>query len=103
MKESLKKSLGLHIVVHLLFIIDVPFFWNRDMTISQVPIIVDLNQVKISEMTNLPPKAKMGAEGIIKLLEEIDLVQLEEELKNELEVSHSSQKRKKVVKRLKIV
>ncbi len=62
MKESLKKSLGLHIVVLLLFIIDVPFFWNRDMTISQVPIIVDLNQVKISEMTNLPPKAKMGAE-----------------------------------------
>ena len=48
-------------------------------------------------------EAKMGAEGIIKLLEEIDLVQLEEELKNELEVSQSSQKRKKVVKRLKIV
>jgi DNA-directed RNA polymerase subunit beta' len=45
----------------------------------------------------------MGAEGIIKLLEEIDLERLEEELKNELEVSQSSQKRKKVVKRLKIV
>ena len=48
-------------------------------------------------------EAKMGAEGIIKLLEEIDLARLEEELKNELEVSQSSQKRKKVVKRLKIV
>ena len=48
-------------------------------------------------------EAKMGAEGIIKLLEEINLEKLEEELKNELEVSQSSQKRKKVVKRLKIV
>ena len=27
-----------------------------------MPIIVDLNNVKISEMTNLPPKAKMGKE-----------------------------------------
>ena len=43
-------------------------------------------------------EAKMGAEGIIKLLEEINLEKLEEELKNELEVSQSSQKRKKVVK-----
>ena len=32
------------------------------MTIEQVPIIVDLNNVKISEMTNLPPKAKRGPE-----------------------------------------
>ena len=27
-----------------------------------MPIIVDLNDVKISEMTNLPPKAKFGDE-----------------------------------------
>ncbi len=37
------------------------FWWNRT-TPSQVPIIVDLKDVKISEMTNLPPKAKFGEE-----------------------------------------
>lgn len=62
MKNSLYKSLGLHLAVLLIFLIDVPYFWRRNMTIDQVPIIVDLNQVKISEMTNLPPKAKRGAE-----------------------------------------
>lgn len=62
MKQSVYKSLGLHLIVFLMLVIDVPLFWHRDMTISQVPIIVDLNQVKISEMTNLPPKAKMGKE-----------------------------------------
>lgn len=62
MKQSLYKSLALHFTVFLLFVIDVPFFWHRNMTISQVPIIVDLNDVKISEMTNLPPKAKFGEE-----------------------------------------
>jgi len=40
----------------------VPAFWRKDLVIDQVPIIVDLNDVKISEMTNLPPKAKMGEE-----------------------------------------
>ena len=47
--------------------------------------------------------AKMGAEGILKLLEEIDLKKLEQELENEMEIVNSSQKRKKIVKRLKIV
>ena len=47
--------------------------------------------------------AKMGAEGILKLLEEIDLKKLENELENEMDVVNSSQKRKKIVKRLKIV
>lgn len=62
MKNSLYKSMGLHLAVLLIFIIDVPYFWRRNMTLDQVPIIVDLNEVKISEMTNLPPKAKRGAE-----------------------------------------
>ena len=47
--------------------------------------------------------AKMGAEGILKLLEEIDLNVLERELENEMDTVSSSQKRKKVIKRLKIV
>ncbi len=62
MKESLYKSLALHVVVFLLIIIDLPFSWFHKPVISQVPIIVDLNQVKISEMTNLPAKAKFGKE-----------------------------------------
>jgi len=47
--------------------------------------------------------AKMGAEGILKLLEEIDLNVLESELENEMDTVSSSQKRKKIIKRLKIV
>ena len=43
-------------------VVDLPLFWHNKTTLNQVPIIVDLNNVKISEMTNLPPKAKMGKE-----------------------------------------
>ena len=45
----------------------------------------------------------MGAEGILKLLESIDLEKLRDELENELADANSAQKRKKLVKRLKIV
>lgn len=63
MKSSLYKSLALHIAVVILFTLNLPLFWsNKKTTISQVPIIVDLKDVKISEMTNLPPKAKTGKE-----------------------------------------
>lgn len=63
MNKSLKKSIVLHMVVFLLCVIDLPLFWNNRATPGQVPIIVDLKDVKISEMTNLPPKAKMGEEN----------------------------------------
>ena len=62
MKQSLYKSLALHFVVFLLIMVDIPLFWHNKTTLNQVPIIVDWNNVKISEMTNLPPKAKMGKE-----------------------------------------
>lgn len=62
MKQSLYKSLALHFVVFLLIMVDIPLFWHNKTTLNQVPIIVDLNNVKISDMTNLPPKAKMGKE-----------------------------------------
>ncbi len=62
MKSALYKSLALHAVVFLLFAIDLPLFWHEDMTLSQPPIIVDLEQVKISEITNLPSKAKFADE-----------------------------------------
>lgn len=47
--------------------------------------------------------AKMGAEAILRLLDDLDLPVLREELEKELEDVNSSQKRKKVAKRLKIV
>lgn len=62
LNTPLKKSIALHLIVFILCVVDLPlFFWNRP-NVGQVPIIVDLKDVKISEMTNLPPKAKMGAE-----------------------------------------
>ena len=47
--------------------------------------------------------AKMGAEAILRLLDDLNLPVLREELEKELEDVNSSQKRKKVAKRLKIV
>lgn len=63
MKKALYKSLALHLLVLIIFVIDMPLLWHRDDPFRQVPIIVDLNKVKISEMTNLPPKAKKGKEA----------------------------------------
>lgn len=60
MNKALKKSAILHVVVFVLMIIDMPLFWSNRATLNQVPIIVDLKDIKISEMTNLPPKAKIG-------------------------------------------
>lgn len=45
----------------------------------------------------------IGAEAIRKLLTEIDLVELDKELRDELKVAVSDTKRKKLVKRLKVV
>ena len=47
--------------------------------------------------------AKMGAEGVLALLEEIDLFELEKTLQGEMDTEHSTQKRRKVIKRLKVV
>ena len=62
MNTSLKKSIALHLAVFIICLVDLPLFWWNKPTVGQVPIIVDLKDVKISEMTNLPPKAKMGDE-----------------------------------------
>jgi DNA-directed RNA polymerase subunit beta' len=47
--------------------------------------------------------AGIGAEAVRELLEEVNLVQLDEELRTELKLSVSETKRKKIVKRLKVV
>lgn len=62
MNTALKKSIALHLAVFIVCLVDLPLFWWNKPTIGQVPIIVDLKDVKISEMTNLPPKAKFGQE-----------------------------------------
>lgn len=62
MKNGLKKSLALHLIVVAIWMVEFPMFWWNKTPASQVPIIVDLQDVKISEMTNLPPKAKVGDE-----------------------------------------
>ncbi len=62
MNTPLKKSIALHIVAFLICVIDLPLFWSNRPTEGQVPIIIDLKDVKISEMTNLPPKAELGKE-----------------------------------------
>ncbi len=61
MNKYLKQSIALHIAVFLLFIIDLPN-WHHDLTLGSAPIIVDLSQVRIDEMTNLPAKAEFGPE-----------------------------------------
>lgn len=62
MTSGLKKSIALHLLILILWVVDVPMFWWNRTQPSQVPIIVDLKDVNISEMTNLPPKAKFGKE-----------------------------------------
>ncbi len=61
MNKYLKQSIALHIAVFLLFMIDLPN-WHHDLTLGSAPIIVDLSQVRIDEMTNLPAKAEFGPE-----------------------------------------
>ena len=62
MKKYLYRSIALHIAVFIVFVMDLPLFFKPKMTIGQAPIIVDLKDVKLGEMTNLPPKAVFGEE-----------------------------------------
>lgn len=87
LNTPLKKSIALHVVVFILCVVDLPlFFWNRS-NVGQVPIIVDLKDVKISEMTNLPPKAKMGKEdkAASKIKRKIEKKYTKEEVKEKSE------------------
>lgn len=62
MNRYLYRSIGLHIAVFLVFILDLPWFFKPEITMGQAPIIVDLKDIKLAEMTNLPPKAVFGEE-----------------------------------------
>lgn len=62
MKKYFYRSVALHIAVFIIFVIDMPNLFKPKMTVGQAPIIVDLKDVKLAEMTNLPPKAVFGEE-----------------------------------------
>lgn len=62
MKKYLYRSIALHIAAFVVLVIDLPMFHRPKMTLGQAPIIVDLKDVKLGEMTNLPPKAVFGDE-----------------------------------------
>lgn len=62
-KRYLYRSIALHIAAFLVLVIDLPFFGHDKITMGQAPIIVDLKDIKLAEMTNLPPKAVLGKEN----------------------------------------
>ncbi len=96
MNSALKKSIALHVVVFLLFVVEMPMFWWNRTQPSQVPIIVDLKDVKISEMTNLPPKAKIGKEDkeASQVKRKVEKKYTKEEAKVEPEVKEENIKEK---------
>ncbi|MEG0398364.1 MAG: DNA-directed RNA polymerase subunit beta', partial [Cetobacterium sp.] len=72
-------------------------------TLKPCKILTEKEYKLYKQMYGKQFEALMGAEAILKLLQKINLEELRVELEKELEEVNSSQKRKKVVKRLKIV
>lgn len=62
MKPYLYRSIALHIAALIIFMFDWHVLFRPKITIGAAPIIVDLQDVKLAEMTNLPPKAVLGDE-----------------------------------------
>jgi len=62
-KRYLYESVALHIAVLLLCIFDIPYFAKNHDFDETPPILVDLNDVTISDMTNLPELAVRGEEN----------------------------------------
>lgn len=61
-KSYIYKSIILHITVVLLCVIDIPFLSGKPDFDEQPPIIVNLDDVVISDTTNIPEKAVRGKE-----------------------------------------
>ncbi|MGD9638955.1 MAG: hypothetical protein AB7U85_07835 [Alphaproteobacteria bacterium] len=66
MGRGLRYSLILHAAVFALFRYDFFGFVQHQIAPSTAPLIVDLSKVKISEFTNLPPKAEKKKENVSK-------------------------------------
>ncbi len=62
MNRYLYRSIVLHAAAFLILVLDMPLFFKPEITMGQAPIIVDLKDVKLAEITNLPPKAVFGEE-----------------------------------------
>ena len=62
-KRYLYQSAALHIAILLLCIFDIPYFASKHDFDDTPPILVDLNDVTISDMTNLPELAVRGEEN----------------------------------------
>ena len=60
--KYLYQSIALHIAVFLLCIFDIPYFYSQHDFDETPPIMVDLDDVIISDMTNLPELAVRGEE-----------------------------------------
>ncbi|MGL5710728.1 MAG: DNA-directed RNA polymerase subunit beta', partial [Cetobacterium sp.] len=75
---------------------------SEEPTLKIGKIITEKEYKLYKQMYGRQFEAKMGAEAILKLLEMINLEDLRVELEKELEDVNSAQKRKKLVKRLKI-
>ena len=76
---------------------------SQEPTLKVGKILTEKEYKLYKQMYGKQFEALMGAEAILKLLEKINLEELRVELEKDLEEVNSSQKRKKVVKRLKIV
>ncbi|WP_320045775.1 DNA-directed RNA polymerase subunit beta' [uncultured Ilyobacter sp.] len=74
-----------------------------DTNLKEVKILTEREYKLYRQQHGKSFEAQMGAEAILKLLQKINLEELQVELEKELEDVTSSQKRKKIVKRLKIV
>lgn len=61
-KRYIYKSLILHLAIFLLCVFDIPFLTGKPEFDEQPPIIVNLEDVKISDVTNIPEKAVVGEE-----------------------------------------
>jgi len=61
-RRYLYQSAALHIAVFLLCVLDIPYFARKHDFDENPPILVDLNDVTISDMTNLPELAVRGEE-----------------------------------------
>lgn len=61
-RKYLYQSAALHIAVFLLCVLDIPYFAKNHDFDDTPPILVDLNDVTISDMTNLPELAVRGEE-----------------------------------------
>lgn len=94
MKKPLLASVALHIAVVVAILVDLPMWFSSPRPLPEdAPIIVDLSQIKISEMTNLPKQRtkKTTKENPVKK-NETKVVKVKETPKPELKKEKTPEK-----------